>query len=375
MTSLLTRFTRITNHKLPVIHKYFLLSLIVSIVLILSGCSVKKTTNQKLDVQTTETNSVSTENSSENETPTPTDNNSNTTTDETINSPITNEESLPDTEEAVKNDTTPTDSKDASNDDSASDTIVPKESYTASETTDNGYHDLIKDLHGISLSIETSDPKLDQAKTYLSSYDFNFTKHVIGQILAPDSLYVLCNKLNQLPKDYVPNDLRKVDVRFTFEGESEKKMLREDAATALESLFASAKEVGFDLFALSGYRSYNTQITNYTSRVDSQGQAAADKISARPGHSEHQTGLAMDVTSESANFKLVQSFGETPEGLWIQENAHNFGFIIRYQSNTTDITGYSYEPWHLRFITTDVATYLYENDITLEELYAFLLNK
>jgi len=369
MKSFITRFTQKTNHKALILHKHLLLSLLISVALIISGCSVKKTTNQKLEVQPTETTTTTPEDSSsltdgsDNEdtsTTTPTATTTATTTpkDEIQDPPNTDESSSPESTETI-----------------AHEPIVPNETYTASETTDNSYHNLIKDLHGITLSIETSDPKLDQAKAYLSSYDFNFTKQVIGQILAPDSLYVLCNKLNQLPKDYVPNDLRKVDVRFTFEGESEKKMLREDAATALEALFSSAQEAGFDLFALSGYRSYNTQINNYTSRVDSQGQAAADKISARPGHSEHQTGLAMDITSESANFKLVQAFGKTPEGIWIQENAHIFGFIIRYQSDTTDITGYSYEPWHLRFITPDVATYLYDNDITLEELYAFLLNK
>lgn len=253
--------------------------------------------------------------------------------------------------------------------------ITPLEPITITGTTTDAYHDLISDLSGIQLNLDVTDSRLNAVKNYLYEYDFNFTLQEIGQITQPDSLYVLCNKLNQLPQDFVPTDLREVNVNFTFTEASEKKMLRNDAATALEELFAAAKEAGYDLFALSGYRSYNTQINNYTSRVNSLGQEGADKISARPGHSEHQSGLAMDITSESASFRLIESFGDTPEGLWVKENAHRFGFIIRYQQTTTSITGYSYEPWHLRYITSDVASYLYDNNITLEELYATLLGK
>lgn len=328
-------------------HKILYFTLIISAVLLV-GCTLKPTTTthlENIDASVT-TNATESEANTTNSVNTSMDSNSTTDSNSDLtvsNDPIT--------------------------------ILTPTEPVTITETTTDTYHDLVKDLHGIALDLDLTDSRLSDVKVYLSEYDFNFTLHEIGQVTQPDSLYVLCNKLNQLPQDYVPSDLRDVNVNFTFAEASEKKMLRNDAATALEELFAAAKEAGFDLFALSGYRSYNTQINNYTSRVASLGQEGADKISARPGHSEHQTGLAMDITSESASFKLIEAFGDTPEGLWVKENAHRFGFIIRYQQTTTPITGYSYEPWHLRYITSDVASYLYENNITLEELYATLLGK
>ena len=90
--------------------------------------------------------------------------------------------------------------------------------------------------------------------------------------------------------------------------------------------------------------------------------------SAVPGTSEHQTGLAMDITSQSAKFQLETIFGETKEGQWLSENAHKFGFVIRYTKEKESITGYRFEPWHVRYVGNPQATYLYENQLTLEEV-------
>ncbi|KUO51097.1 MAG: hypothetical protein APF76_16520 [Desulfitibacter sp. BRH_c19] len=187
-----------------------------------------------------------------------------------------------------------------------------------------------------------------------------------------NDILILVNKTFKLPSDYTPGDLTVPDVKFSFAGSHEKQNMREVAARALEELFIAAEDEGTYLYAVSGFRSYSLQQSVYKGHVKRLGQAGADKISARPGHSEHQTGLAMDVTSESVEFSLSKSFGDTIEGKWVAENAHKYGFVIRYEKGKEDITGYSYEPWHLRYVGMDTALEIFENNLTLE---AYLANQ
>jgi LAS superfamily LD-carboxypeptidase LdcB len=182
-----------------------------------------------------------------------------------------------------------------------------------------------------------------------------------------DDILVLANKERNLPSDYKPEDLVIPNVRFPFEEDLEKKYLRKDAAYALEELFREADNDGIYLFAISGYRSYKTQKMLFDNKVNKVGIDAANLLVAYPGQSEHQTGLAIDVSAQSVGFTLEESFGQAEEGQWLQENAHNFGFIIRYQKETTDITGYSYEPWHIRYVGKEAAKEIFEKNITLEE--------
>ncbi|KGP72234.1 M15 family metallopeptidase [Pontibacillus yanchengensis] len=186
------------------------------------------------------------------------------------------------------------------------------------------------------------------------------------------SVEAIINKQRQLPKGYIPSDLTVPDVPFYFEQFLPKKQMREEAATHLEELFAAASEQGLELVAASGYRSYERQKQIYQSNVDAYGREEANKFSAQPGHSEHQTGLAMDVTVAQVSFKLVQEFGKTEEGDWLANHAHNYGFIIRYPKGKEDITGYSYEPWHLRYIGEETATEIYKNKQTLEEYFGLV---
>jgi LAS superfamily LD-carboxypeptidase LdcB len=158
-------------------------------------------------------------------------------------------------------------------------------------------------------------------------------------------------------------------VAFSFEGDYDKKYLREEAAKALEELFVGAASESVELFAVSGYRSYETQYGLYNSYVKKWGEEKTNAVSAIPGHSEHQTGLAMDVSSRSAALDLTEEFGETLEGKWVKENAWKHGFIIRYPKDKEVITGYQYEPWHLRFVGVEVATYIHEHGLTLEEFF------
>lgn len=186
----------------------------------------------------------------------------------------------------------------------------------------------------------------------------------------PGAIDVLVNRKNNLPDTYAPEDLVKITDVPTVLSNPEVNQLRKTAYEALIELFKAAKdEAGYDLYARSGYRSYNTQVSLYSSYVANHGQAAADTFSAKPGQSEHQTGLSMDITCEAMNFQLDDTFGQTDEGKWVSENAHRFGFIIRYPKGKEDITGYMYEPWHIRYLGVDLATDVYESGLTLEEYF------
>lgn len=177
------------------------------------------------------------------------------------------------------------------------------------------------------------------------------------------SIAVLVNKQRPLnPAQYYPSDL----VNFRGTGYS----LRREAATALNSLFTAAGAAGKPLTVVSAFRSYQTQVSTYNYYVSQYGEAYASTISARPGYSEHQTGLAVDV-GNTYNCGLSTCFGSTPEGQWVAANAWRFGFIVRYPNGYTGTTGYAYEPWHLRYVGVDVASDMRARSIpTLEQYFA-----
>lgn len=183
----------------------------------------------------------------------------------------------------------------------------------------------------------------------------------------PNDFLVLANKNHTLPDGFEPDDLTAPNVRFPFTEDLPKRYIRKDAAKALEQLFKKAESDGHILYGQSGYRSYERQAEVFNGHTSRLGKKEAKRVSAVPGQSEHQTGLAMDVTAASVDFELTQAFGDTKEGQWLKENAHEFGFIIRYEKGKEEITGYDYEPWHLRYVDKEVAKVIKENDLTLEE--------
>ena len=185
------------------------------------------------------------------------------------------------------------------------------------------------------------------------------TDKVVAQgIFDPSSLTVCVNKSRQLPSTYQPSDLVLPNVRSA--NSNNRLYMRKEAAGALEELFKAAEKENYYLYAISGYRSYSYQKSIYN---------PYSGYSAPAGASEHQLGLAMDITLAKYNGTLSVDFGNTKEGKWVKENAHKYGFIIRYLQGKEDITGYNYEPWHLRYLGVDLATELYEKNITLEEYY------
>lgn len=212
----------------------------------------------------------------------------------------------------------------------------------------------------------------NEDKLTLEAAFFNKISEVDGKkvIQNPENIMVLVNKEFGLPDGYAPADLVRPNVAFSFgDQDIEKSYLRKEAAEALEKMFAEAANQNIQLYAVSGYRSYDRQVQVFNNEVQNVGKEKAVQVVALPGTSEHQTGLSMDISSESANFALSEQFGETPEGKWLLENAHKFGFIQRYPKGKEEITGYQYESWHFRYIGVKPATEIYENGLTLEEYF------
>lgn len=190
-----------------------------------------------------------------------------------------------------------------------------------------------------------------------------------GVVEDPDAVDMIVNRDYHLSSDYEPEELVQADIQYASPGDDPKNLIREPAAAPLEQLFADAESAGHELYAISGYRSYDRQDTIFTQNAARDGEEQANTYSAKPGESEHQSGLAMDVSSSTVGNQLNTEFGDTPEGRWVAENAHTYGFIVRYPEDKTDITGYQYEPWHLRYVGEDLAEELYEEKLTLEEYY------
>jgi len=183
-----------------------------------------------------------------------------------------------------------------------------------------------------------------------------------------NNIEVLVNKTNWLAKEFVPIDLIIPKVNFLLDTNSEAMFLRKESAKALEKLFKNAKKEKIELYAASGYRSYKRQSEIFKKNLKKDGKIA-NKYSARAGQSEHQTGLAIDVTCKDVNFDLVEEFEGSKAYLWLFNNSHKFGFILRYPKGKEDITGYIFEPWHLRYVGKELAYKLYMEEITLEEYY------
>lgn len=174
---------------------------------------------------------------------------------------------------------------------------------------------------------------------------------------------VLVNKYYYLEENYVPDNLETISRQYAL---SNMRMVHE-AKEAFEELSSTAKKEKLNIIAMSTYRSYSYQVNLYKRYVKQDGEELADTYSGRPGHSEHQTGLAVDVYNKEENYT---NFEKTKEFDWMQQHAHEYGFILRFPKDKESETGYRYESWHYRYVGVDIATYIHNNNITLEEYYA-----
>lgn len=173
---------------------------------------------------------------------------------------------------------------------------------------------------------------------------------------------ILVNKYHYLTKSYVPNNLVPINPDYARNGMS----LVKEAKEAFEKLSQDAKQDNMMIFAISSYRSYDYQLNLYNTYVGADGKKAADTYSARAGFSEHQTGLVVDIYDGITPYT---SFEETKEFKWMQENAHKYGFILRYPKDKVKITGYQYESWHYRYVGIKIAKIIKEKNLSLEEYY------
>lgn len=185
----------------------------------------------------------------------------------------------------------------------------------------------------------------------------------------PHDVAVLVNKQYSLPQEFTPKNLVYPKVDFIFNEKIEKRMMRKEAAQALEKLFAAGAKENMHFKGVSAYRSHSTQESIFNNYVARDGLEKARTYSALPGTSEHETGLAIDVTTADGACAAQDCFGDTKEAKWLAKNAHKHGFIIRFMKGKEHITGYKYEPWHIRYVGVEVATEIYENGLTLEEYY------
>ena len=189
----------------------------------------------------------------------------------------------------------------------------------------------------------------------------------------PESSWIVVNKQNPLnPIDYVPKDL--VAPQFpVLNANPYGRKLRKEASKAAYKLAMAMKAAGKgSLVIQSAYRSYAEQKTIHARQVEKYGLTTGEALAARPGYSEHQTGWAMDVSARGQGCQIRVCFGQTKAGRWLAENSWRFGFIIRYPSEATKVTGYQYEPWHLRFVGQGLAMVMHDDKVrVLEKFFGY----
>lgn len=181
---------------------------------------------------------------------------------------------------------------------------------------------------------------------------------------------MLVNKYNYLESDYIPENLVSIPPTYAY-GEYGSQKATQSTYDAFLGLWNASHEAGFYLMVNSSYRTYEKQQAVYDDYANSRGTEYADSIAARPGYSEHQTGYTLDVFEKGYS---QSSFKDSESYNWLKENAHRYGFILRYPEDKVNITGYSFESWHIRYVGIEAATYIYENNITFDEYYAYFIN-
>lgn len=178
------------------------------------------------------------------------------------------------------------------------------------------------------------------------------------------SIDMIINKYNGVSENFEPNNLTKIPSEYCKSTEEEE-YLTKDALNAYTEMYEAAKAEGYDLLVNSAYRSYQNQDEVYQTYYNLYGENYVKKYAAKPGFSEHQTGLALDVASSHSNI-----FEESKEFTWMKENSYKYGFVLRFPKNKADVTGFKYEAWHYRYVGKDIAKYMYENNLTFDEYYA-----
>jgi D-alanyl-D-alanine carboxypeptidase len=204
------------------------------------------------------------------------------------------------------------------------------------------------------------------AKPLTTSFGIDKTLYSIKEA---DSIWTIVNKGRVLQDGFQPPALIVPNVKLRLTPTDDQMHVRSTTASAMEKMFTAAATNNVNLMLASGFRSQEYQRSLYATYVAQQGVAGADRSSARPGHSEHQTGLAFDIEPANKKCELDACFGDTVEGKWVSAHAAEYGFIVRYGKDQEQLTGYEYEPWHLRYVGKDLAKVLYEKHLTMEQFF------
>jgi D-alanyl-D-alanine carboxypeptidase len=196
---------------------------------------------------------------------------------------------------------------------------------------------------------------------------------IVEDYTRPDSLWAMVNKTSPLPSlSYLPSRIVVLEVPTRTDKSIEERSVRQELVEPLKDMFAAAGASGHSLMIGSAYRSADLQALYFNNYVQTSGHELANQYSAQPGQSEHQLGLAVDISTLSQQCYLSECFTSTPDGEWLANNAHKYGFIMRYPKGKEGITGYNFEPWHYRYVGADLATALYRSGLTLEEAWPYL---
>ncbi|HTE57451.1 MAG TPA: M15 family metallopeptidase [Verrucomicrobiae bacterium] len=224
---------------------------------------------------------------------------------------------------------------------------------------------IIAGLVAIGKRVKTAEDT-KESPTNAQQSGFNKSQHSLDQA---GSIWWVVNKSRPVGNSYAPDDLVIPDIPIRSGAGTDERRVSQKIAVPLQQLVAAAKQNGVNLLLASGYRSYDLQQTVYAQNVKQLGQAEADKVSAKPGTSEHQTGLSLDIGATNRKCEIDICFADTPEGQWVAQHAHEYGFTIRYLQSKENKTGYSYEPWHLRYVGPELAAELKKTGQTMEEFF------
>ena len=198
-----------------------------------------------------------------------------------------------------------------------------------------------------------------------ANYDF-YNSKIVSKTNINDGNLMLVNKYHYLGKEYIPSDLVDIKNYYAYGENQVKKEVYENFL----SMWNDAKKEDLSLIVTSAYRDYDYQQSLWNSYANKNGNDWADSVAARAGYSEHQTGLSMDIVTYGST---MDSFESTDEFKWLSENAYKYGFILRYPKGKEEITGYSYESWHYRYVGKDIALKMHNEDITFDEYYAYYI--
>jgi D-alanyl-D-alanine carboxypeptidase len=185
----------------------------------------------------------------------------------------------------------------------------------------------------------------------------------------PGSLWWIVNKQRPLPDEYIPASQDAPNILLRWARSAESMQLDIRLIEPLESMVADAENAGHEIMLVSGYRSQAYQTELYNNYVEAYGEEEASRFSAKPGTSEHQTGLVADLGMKDGTCEIEECFGETAAGKWLAVNGHKYGFIVRYLQGKEAETGYLYEPWHFRYVGVELARELYDQNTTMEEFF------